>query len=531
MGQKHTRKIFILILGIILIFSQTGCLGQKIKFQEGEHQGNSLLPATFATQRLTNDQFDLDIQNSVYDTESGAELYEKVLADYEALSTLLGADRHLAIYIVDHTLADDILLDGSTIYCTDQDVLYGDYHTALVQAYTGLDQLWKLAGIEGVAFGEEVDLSDLREYYSDAANMDTLSLFAAYFMDDFANKNTQNFAQDTAASITKFILAEKGPNALYQPITQDQYRQEWLASIGLNITYQPTYDLGFLDESQFSSDEKYPLIITTGNQTYSFTGNSTDSPLTIIQFLAYYHSGLDTVLAYLKENAPNQYDQIETIREEPLHFYFDGDLLGSYTEPSTRSIYLSNPSVQGTFIETFYFLFPKASGETEIWKNFGLAMYLFTKTEVPDIGYYSFFLVSSDELDGDDAIFHNAVQDYYLARAEYPEKLDDFDFGLLYEALGVVALANPSLDIYYPRIAAYSIAKWTNQENKYIAVPGNSLTYPQAYTFTKYLVETYGLEKMIAYNATLSPSAFTDAFGLSYFDAFADFREAYNITK
>ena len=530
MRLKHFSKILILLMGIILILSQIGCSDQKIVFQEGEHQGNSLLPMTFATHRLSTAQFDLDIQNSLYEAESGLELYEQILADYGTLSALLAADRHLKIYVVEDTMADEILLDGSTIYCTAQDIQNGSYHDALVQAYTGFDQLWKLAGVTGAAFGEGVDLDALGEYYSDEANLDTLSLFEAFFLGDFVDFNTLKFARDTATAMTEFILTENGPNALYQPIAQDQYRQEWLASIGLTVTYQPSYDLGFLDGAQYSSSDKYALIITTSNRTYSFTGNATDSPISIMQFLAHYHSGMNTVLAYLKENTPNQYAEVAVAWEEPFQFYFDGDLRGSYAEPSTRSFYFSTPAgLQGPFIETFYYLFPKASGETQIWKNFGLASYLFTLADVPDVNYYTFFLVPNDELTGDDAIYHTAVHEYYLARAEYPEKLDAFDFSLLYEALGVVTLSNPTLDITSPRIAAYSIAEWTNQEDKYLAVPGNSLTYPEAFVFTKYLVETYGLEKMITFNTTYSAASFENTFGLSYHDAFAEFREAYNL--
>jgi hypothetical protein len=484
---------------------------------------------TFATHRLTTAQFDLNIQNSLYDEEAGLELYEQILADYGALSTLLEADQFLEINIVEDELMGEILQDGTSIYCTANDVQNGAYRNALVGAYTGFSQLWKLAGVTSAAFGEEVDLDALREYYSDEANLDTLSLFPAYFMGDFAGHDLLSFAQDTATSITEFILAEYGPGALYQPITQAQYRQEWLDSIGLAIAYQPNYDLTFLEEAQYSSSDEYALIISTSNRTYSFTGNSADSPLLIMQFLAYYHSGSENVLAYLKENAPSRYAQIEADWEEPFQFYFDGNLMGAYSEPSTRSFYAVSPSVQSSFIETFYLLFPKDSGETQLWKNFGLSIYLFTRAEVPDIGYYSFFLVSSDELEGDNAFYHNAVQEYYLAQSEYPETLDDFDFGLLYEALGVVTLNNPTLDITYPRISAYSIAKWSNQEEKYLAFPGNSLTYPEAYAFTKYLVETYGLEKMIEYNATYSAAAFENIFGLSYYDAFSDFRDAYII--
>lgn len=529
MGHKHSSKIIILLISAILILSQTSCSDQKLVFEESEHQGNTHLPVTFATHKLTTAQFDLNIQNSLYDDESGLELYEQILADYGTLSALLEADQFLEINIVEDQLMSEILQDGTSIYCTANDIQNGAYRNALVQAYTGFDQRWKLAGVAGVAFGEEVDLDALREYYSDEANLDTLSLFPTYLMGEFAGHDLLTFAQDTATAITKFILAENEPSALYQPITQSQYRQEWLNSIGLTIAYQPNYDLAFLEEAQYSSSDDYALIISTPNRTYSFAGNSTDSPLLIMQFLAYYHSGMDNVLSYLKENAPSRYAQIEADWEEPFQFYFDGNLMGAYSEPSTRSFYAASPSVQGSCIETFYLLFPKDSGETQLWKNIGLSIYLFTRAEVPDIGYYNFFLVSSDELEGDDAIFHNAVQDYYLARAEYPETLDDFNFGLLYEALGVVALSNPTLDITYPRVAVYSIAKWSNQEAMYLAFPGNSLTYPEAYAFTKYLVETYGLEKMIDYNTTYSAAAFEDSFGLSYYEAFADFREAYTL--
>ncbi len=121
------------------------------------------------------------------------------------------------------------------------------------------------------------------------------------------------------------------------------------------------------------------------------------------------------------------------------------------------------------------------------------------------------------------------MQEYYLSKSDYPETLNDIDNGLVYEAMAVVALSNPLLDIEYPRMATWSIAAYTNQENKYLAYPGNSLTYPEAYLFTKYLVDTFGLESMLDYCSYSSATAFEDTFGLSYFDAYADFRGAYSI--
>jgi hypothetical protein len=95
--------------------------------------------------------------------------------------------------------------------------------------------------------------------------------------------------------------------------------------------------------------------------------------------------------------------------------------------------------------------------------------------------------------------------------------------------MAMTSFTNPSLNINYPRIASRSIAAWTNQENAYRAYPGNSLSYPEAYLFTKYLVETYGLDAMLTYYGSGATSAFKSTFGLSYTEAFADFRVAYGI--
>ncbi len=130
MGLKQSRKIIILLLGILLLASQVGCSGQKLDFQVSEHPGNDVIPEAFTTQTVSTAQFDLHIQDSIFEKEMGQELYDFLLADYTALSTLLQADKHLDIYVMEESLVDDVLLDGTSIYCTVKDVEKGYYQTA-----------------------------------------------------------------------------------------------------------------------------------------------------------------------------------------------------------------------------------------------------------------------------------------------------------------------------------------------------------------------------------------------------------------
>jgi hypothetical protein len=349
-------------------------------------------------------------------------------------------------------------------------------------------------------------------------------------MEAFADKDTLAIAADTAGAFTAFLLAEYGPEIFLQPIGQNEYRQEFLDSLGVSVAYAPKYDLTILDEAQITSSEDYALIVTTQDRVFSFADNVAESPEPILETLAYYPTGMENVLSYVETNAPDNYAEIEPLLDEPFYYYFDGDLIGVRLDTSKRSLYLAAPSITSLFLETFWYLIPEAKGETQIWKSYGLGLYLLSVADVPISNYYDFFHVSSEQLTGDSAIYMSMVQEYYLEHAAYPEKLTDFDFGLLFEALAMGLLRNPDLDLYYPRMSVMTIAETTGQERNYLRYPGNDLTSPEAYLFTEYLVNTYGLEKMIAYCTTYSTLAFENTFGLSYAEVFDDFRTEYDIS-
>lgn len=531
MGQKHSRHVIIVVIGLILVFALTGCSSGKVKFQESEFSGTEGYPESFPAHSVSNSQFTLHIHDQLYDPETSSALYEAILADYTHLADLLALDTALEIILVPETPSGDVLTADNLIYCTSDDVLEGGYREALVKAFSGFDQLWKLAGVYGLAFGDEVDEAELVEYYSDEENMSTLSLFPAYFLDAYNGRITLSKARDTAISFANYILTTEGAEVLAQPIGQDDYRQAWLDSLGVTLPWQALYDLSFLDNAQFSSSEDYELIITTGNHVYSFTDNIVEDPRAIIQVLAYYHTGCENLMAVFESEAPEHYAEIEAIWEGPIHFYFDGNLLRSYNDRDELSLYFPSTNIQDLFNSTFFFLFPEPRGENQIWKQVGLGDYTLVASGIPEWSYYGYLQRSPDDLTGDDAEFLREVQAYYTSQAPYPEELDDFDFGLLYEAMAIVPLQNTSLNVEYPRLVEFSVAQWSNQENQYSSYPGNSLTYPQAYLFTKYLVDTYGLDAVLNYYNKTTTSAFESTFGQSYSAVFAEFKTAYGLSK
>ena len=531
MKRSSIHTIFILLGSVLITGILTGCSQAKVEFQEEQHVGDTTYPETFNTFSYIDPLFELHIQDELFDDESSRELIDVVLADTEAISSTFGSGAAPSTYIVQETPTEEIVAGDGEIYCTPDDVTDGSYRRELVKAYLEITEPWKIAGAYGLVFGDEVDNEALASYYSDENNFPTLSLFAAYFIGDLSFSVPQTIIQDTATSFTDFLLSEYDVNTFLGCTSNDGYRQAWLNSLGIAIAYQPAYNLEFLDGAVYTSSEAYPLIITTDNRVYSFAGDFAEDPEIIMYLLSYYQEGMNKVMAYIAANAPEHAPEILASSEAPLSIYFRTDTHGSFIDISGKELNIGYASLRELFNRTFNYLIPEADRELEIWKTFGIADFLFAMAEVPDTGFYSYFLSTPDESWEDDRQFLLMAQDYYYARKAAPSDLKDFDFGLCYEAMAFVTLSNPDLELHN-RYFSYSIAQFTGSERKYDPYPGNTLNYPEAYFFTKYLVETYGLDTMLTYClSNYSTLLFKNTFGVSYNEAYSDFRAAFIISE
>lgn len=498
MKKNWVNNILVLMGGLLLIGLISGCSPGKIKFQEGQHLADETYPETFATYFYINPQFELHIQNDLYDEETARALFDVIQADIEALSSTFSADGTPSIYLVPQTPTGKIIAGDGAIYCTPDDVTDGAFRTELIKAYLDLTEPWKIRGAYGVVFSDEVDKEALVTYYSDESNLTTISLFAAYFIDDLSFSIPRTINQDTATAFTDFLLSEFGVEAFLGCTSEDEYRQAWLDDLGVSVEYQPAYPLGFLDGAVYSSSEAYPLTITTEDRVYVFSEGFAETAEDMMYLLAFYHEGMEIVMDYISENAPEHAPQIISSWEDLQEIYFQSDIFGSYIDQSGKSLHIGNASLKFLFNTTFNYLIPTDGREMEIWKAFGIADYLFSMTEQPDVAFYYYFLSEPDESWEDDGIYLELVQAYYLSHEDYPSSLKEFNFGRFYEGMAVIALNYPDLKLFSNNLAKHSIAWFSGSEAKYKPYTGNTLTYPEAYLFTKYLVDTYGLDNVLS---------------------------------
>lgn len=529
------RNIFTQVIALFvftsMVISQTGCTQEKIEFQQGQHPGCEIYTETFNTYTYNSPQFQLHIEEQLYEEESAKEWVALIQADIEALAITFGTGEPSKFFIVQQTSTEEVPAGNGAIYCTPEDINNGGYRNELVKAYLGITELWKITGVNEALFGENPDQEALADYYSDVENHATLSLFAAYFDFDTSFMNSQTIITDTASAFTNFLLSEHGGEAFLGCTSQDRYRQAWLDSLNLSVAYQPAYDLKFLDEAVYSSNDQYSLIITTDDRVYAFSEGFAETAEDIMYLLSFYHEGMEIAMGYISENAPDHADQIAIAWEELDAIYFQSDIYGSYADQTGKEMHVGNASLRALFRTTFNFLIPEADREMEIWKTSGVADYLYAMAEQPDVAFYNYFLSELNESWEDDKVYLELVQDYCLDHEDYPAALKDFNFDRFYEGMAVITMNYPELELFSNNFAKYSIARWSGSEAKYKPYTGNTLTYPEAYLFTKYLVETYGLDNMLTYCMTYSTMAFTNSFGVSYTTALSDFRSMYIISE
>lgn len=111
---------------------------------------------------------------------------------------------------------------------------------------------------------------------------------------------------------------------------------------------------------------------------------------------------------------------------------------------------------------------------------------------------------------------------YYQEKTPLPETAEDFDWPTLYEAFAATTLIRRDLPTTFG-LACYSVDQkpLTFGYRQKQRLGGNSLSYPEAYLFTKYLADTYGLDAVLS--VVLDENTFEEAFDGDFETVFQKF--------
>ena len=366
---------------------------------------------------------------------------------------------------------------------------------------------WISYGLAAFERGKQVE--NLKEFFSDRKNMTYLTLYDHFFTYD------KEKSVPVAEALFAFIYNEYGVEALLDLDKRCEYKSAYLKSLGLEIEYSnaPEVEI-FLASMNFSSNATYKYIISFDNVTYYFEDFSAGSPSQYHGFLYYSTTGLLEMIEYLKSNNLNE--ELDTERKFNYYMTFDGSGYNK-TLYSNGNMYINDS--YSTLHEAVH-----AMGITKndnIWLSEGICNYFGKQLGFNDqiaASYMQLLTMAKQGYFDEQAnagnaqyILYKKVYENYTAQGGKMDSVDTFDFRLYTDAHARVEL---DADTYKTLGYVYKLVNKTDCN-----AVGRDLSYEQATSLVLYLIDNYGIEKVLeAYHS----QDIETTFGKGYEDLKAD---------
>lgn len=344
---------------------------------------------------------------------------------------------------------------------------------------------WLKYGLSAYESGKEP--SNLKAFFAEASNISYLTLYDHMFTFD------EEKSVPAAEALFCFILDEYGIEALLDIDKRIEYKTAFLKSLGLDIEYtQPAEIEALLVSMDFSSNKNYKYIISFDSITYYFKDFGSGTPSQYHGFLFYNTRGLNKMVEYINENVPGGI--FDTERNYDFYMTFDGSGY-SKTITATGNMYINDSNsglheaVHAMGIVTY----------DNIWLSEGICNYFGKALGFNDqialsymqilsmakMGYFDERAKAGDE----HAIMSKSVYEKYSERGGKLDSVDSFDLRLYYDIAAGIELETGN---YVTLGQAYKAAN-----KKECNSVGEELSYDQTTSLMMYLVDNYGIEKLL----------------------------------
>lgn len=449
--------------------------------------------------------------------QSGGTPFNRTSTLNQALSLTEDDYMPFTIYIVEKAL-NGIQVWNDCLYCTPEDILSGAYHESLINVSL-TTELWKQVGLSRSLFSTEpVDAEQIATYLENAEDLNILSLFAAYFVEDFAAEEETSIAEEIAQLLCDHVITTHSGAMLVEEACID-CRQELLDELGVDRTYMDPYE-NFDQDYEYGSDSSYPLIVTTtrGDVFYiTPLPGDTETPTAVRKLLYDAWKGPQVILEIVKAEAPEYAETLAQNYSGPFTCYLEPQRTeaetGSVTYSLMREIHLGART--SIVHEIMHIIVPIEHQIAEQWKYEAIATYFTYK--VPDLWgmlYDAYFpeggLQAKDYENEEGYLFDQKIIELYCSEAGYPQDIGEFDIGVFNKA---VVIATYFTENSLPSVSeAYQM---TGISNAIKANGGNELSYWEVAAFSDYLIRTYSLSTYLDYCLDVD-TTFEKTFSMDY---------------
>ncbi len=368
------------------------------------------------------------------------------------------------------------------------------------------DELWLSYGL--AAYENQTEPQDLTEFFSVLTNQSYLTLYDDMFAYD------PEKSVPVAEAFFRFVCDEYGVDALLDKDKRCEYKTAYLQSFGSELDYIQSPELEeFFSSMSFSVDDtdgaEFPYEYVWDHIHYYFKNFDAGSISGYHSTLYYTTTGLQKMVQYM--DSLNAGDLLDTDRE--FHFYMTLNGGASKTTPSNGHMYI-NVGVSALH-EAVHSMGIGLTERRNIWLYEGLCNYFgrqlgfdpLVKTNQIVIfrmigaGIYDEQAASGDQI----AIQSKAVYDTYVSRGGKLDSVETFDIKLYTDVCAKLEF----------EFGGYKTMgdTWKEINQSEINSVGSDLSYDQATSMVHYLVDTYGIDKVLDAYRTQDMTA---AFGKDY---------------
>lgn len=346
----------------------------------------------------------------------------------------------------------------------------------------------------------------VKSFLNDPAHAAMLTLLPVFFKTPFVNEAELAAARDMATSLTTFIISKHGLPVFMADGNNLDFRREWLDSIGVTVDAADAWLIDSLSSYKVRPDRRYALSLTNDAFLFHLTANAgyktaADVAGLIVEaeqarekLLRFFATHAAASEARIRENTPTLLRiEIGHGRGEP-----SDQPETSYADPANAKIVLVSP---GAFTHEYIhvLLGEQALIPANAWLTEGLATWL------------QLAVLGQDDPSA------GQIEDLYKGLLATSEAVAEPLLACV--SIGQATLANPALKAGQQNMLSRSVAEHSGRllprraQDVLKQYRLNRLTYAEATAVANVLIETYGLDRVLAiYMAGQSPQ---EAFNLT----------------
>lgn len=528
-NRIYWKNVCTLLLITAVILSFIACndnesTNNRLHYNELTHKSNDIIQGNFKLLTTETDHAIYYFTSGTSEEKATSCVNQMEESITKLHQLILKNDKKINIYILENKLILEAYNVEDNLVMNLDTFENKEYFPALVSSYYGCKEAWISYGISELMINNSIDKSSLTAYYSMDGSMNTLGLFGGRFLEFFCSNEEVDRAKNTAASLVDYIINTYGPeellHLLQNPLKEKEVlgidyitlKNDWLSSINVNKTYQYPYEGEFIG-LQFTSSNKYPVIIKTDSMTYNFPEDSKSIGIIesgIDEIEAFFHYALDgqeRLEEYLDDNVQNANNDIDL--SQKITCIFTSKVSMSFADARTGTVSFIGDNA---YLHELVHLYIPIRDEKNIWIYEGISEYL-GRIIISDLWryyvHYNWQESLSTPKDSDD-IYSESIKKFksvYEAKGGSLRSMDLISPRLYYDIESLLTITGegkynsgaPTMGEAYPNIQLKQ---------------GKDLTYPQSGSLVAYLVDQYSLDDVIAVCGDYA--SFEETFGKTF---------------